>query len=191
MGTIQNGSFYSSYLGDQIDLLLAAMAQANPLPSGTDWVAFIDDCRAAQADAETAADDAATAKNAAELAAQSAETWSSNAPYIGTNGNWFLYDATQGAFVDSGLPSRGRDGVGLPTGGTVGQFLRKNSSQDGDASWVNLPTYDGSYDVTPLPLVETVMNTSGRYLDRNVVVKEIPYQEVSNKKGGLTATIGG
>lgn len=191
MGQIQDGAFISAYYGDQIDALLAAMAQANPLPSGTNWIAFLDDCRAAQADAETAADDAATAKNAAELAAQSAETWSSHAPYIGTNGNWFLYDATQGAFVDSGLPSRGRDGAGLPAGGTAGQFLRKNSALDGDASWADLPSYDGSYEVTPLPLVETVMNTSGRYLDRNVVVKEIPYQEASNEKGGLTATIGG
>ena len=103
MGVIQNGSFISSYYGDQIDLLLAAMAQANPLPSGTDWVAFIDDCRAAQADAETA-------QAAAEAAATAAETWSSNPPYIGANGNWYVYNTNTGTFVDSGLPSRGETG---------------------------------------------------------------------------------
>lgn len=55
MGREVHGDFYSSYKGDQIDALLAAMAQANPLPEGTDWVAFIDDCREAQESAETAA----------------------------------------------------------------------------------------------------------------------------------------
>lgn len=72
MGTIQNGNFYSSYLGDQIDLLLGAMAQANPMPSGTDWVAFIDDCRAAQGAAEAAAGNAADSEADAEDAAQGA-----------------------------------------------------------------------------------------------------------------------
>lgn len=72
MGTIQNGNFYSAYLGDQIDLLLGAMAQANPMPSGTDWVAFIDDCRAAQGAAEAAAGNAADSEADAEDAAQGA-----------------------------------------------------------------------------------------------------------------------
>lgn len=52
MGTINGNQFRSSYRGDQIDALLAAMAQANPMPSGTDWVAFIDDCREYQEDSE-------------------------------------------------------------------------------------------------------------------------------------------
>lgn len=72
MGTVQNDSFYSSYLGDQIDLLLAAMAQANPLPSGTDWVAFIDDCREAQ-------NSAVSAKTAAAGSATEAATSASYA----------------------------------------------------------------------------------------------------------------
>lgn len=89
MGVIRNDSFYSSYLGDQIDLLLAAMAQANPLPSGTDWVAFIDDCRAAQ--------------SGAEAAAALAEAWSAHPPYIGQNGNWFVWNTTTNQYADSGV----------------------------------------------------------------------------------------
>lgn len=79
MGTIQGGSFISSYKGDQIDLLLAAVAQANPPPSGTDWVAFIDDCRGAQYRAtdmamlaDTSADIAKDAREAAINAADNA-----------------------------------------------------------------------------------------------------------------------
>lgn len=37
------------------------------------------------------------------------------------------------------------DVVALPTGGTAGQVLYKDSSADGDASWGNLPTVDQTY----------------------------------------------
>ena len=74
MGVTQNGSFFSSYYGDQIDALLAAMAQANPMPSGTDWVAFIDDCREAQEAAESAATSAGNSATSAESSASTAST---------------------------------------------------------------------------------------------------------------------
>lgn len=74
MGVVSNGSFISSYYGDQIDALLAAMAQANPMPSGTDWVAFIDDCRAAQSAAEAAQTAAETAETNASGSASTAAT---------------------------------------------------------------------------------------------------------------------
>ena len=55
-------------------------------------------------------------------------------PTIGENGNWYLGDA------DTGKPSRGEKGDvgdGVPSGGTTGQVLTKNSDSDGDASWKN------------------------------------------------------
>lgn len=42
----------------------------------------------------------------AEQAAQA----SSHPPIIGQNGNWYIYDAQSGQYVDSGNPSRGADG---------------------------------------------------------------------------------
>lgn len=42
-------------------------------------------------------------KERAAAAAQAAESWSSNPPYIGANGNWWVYNTTTGAFVDSGI----------------------------------------------------------------------------------------
>lgn len=117
MGHIQNESFYSSYLGDQIDALLGAMAQANPLPSGTNWVAFIDDCRAAQSGAESAQTAAKSAQTAAEAAAAAAETWSSNPPYIDpTTGDWFVYNTQTQQFVNSGVHAQGPKGDTGATG---------------------------------------------------------------------------
>lgn len=52
-----------------------------------------------------------------------------------------------------------------------------------------LPYYDGEYEVTP-KIIEQVLETKYKSMSDNVVVKEIPYQEVSNPKG-LTVTIGG
>ena len=90
--------------------------------------------------------------------------------------------------LDFGLPSGGGS---LPPGGTKGQFLGKNSDTPGDASWKDLPTYAGVYEVTPLARATTTMQTAQTYLDRDIVVREIPYQEVGNLSGGNTATIGG
>ena len=91
MGTIKGNQFISSYLGDQIDALLAAMAQANPLPSGTDWVAFIDDCRAAQAAAEAAQ---AAAESAESGAASSASTASTKATQASSSASAAASNAT-------------------------------------------------------------------------------------------------
>lgn len=82
-------------------------------------------------------------------------------------------------------------GGSLPSGGTAGQVLMKTSAADGDAAWQSLPVYAGVYDVTPLVAAETNMHTAGTYLDRDVVVREIPYAEASNPSGGTTVTIGG
>ena len=134
MGHIKDEDVYSSYLRDQIDALLGAKAQAKPLPSGTDWVSFIDDCRAAQADAEAA-------QAAAEAAAQSAETWSSNSPYIGQNGNWYVYNAEQEQFVDSGVAARGPQGE---TGATGPQGPQGIKGETGAAGPQGEPGIDGT-----------------------------------------------
>lgn len=52
-----------------------------------------------------------------------------------------------------------------------------------------LPYYDGDYTVTPRK-VEQVLATKNKSMYGNVTVLEIPYAEVTNPSGGLTATIG-
>ena len=52
--------------------------------------------------------DVTAARDSANAAAAAAK----NTPYIGANGNWFIYDADRNAYIDSGNPSRGEGGTG-------------------------------------------------------------------------------
>lgn len=44
-----------------------------------------------------------------------------------------------------------------------------------------------------MPLLDTdmILETAQKYMRNDVVVKKVPYQEVSNLSGGITITIGG
>lgn len=50
--------------------------------------------------------------------------------------------------------------------------------------------YDGSYEVTPLAETEQVLETSGKRMGDDVVVRAIPYYETTNESGGYTVNIG-
>lgn len=50
--------------------------------------------------------------------------------------------------------------------------------------------YDGEYDVTPMPYTSQILPTANLVMRNNVNIQEIPYYEVSNLSGGVTATIG-
>ena len=54
----------------------------------------------------------------------------------------------------------------------------------------DIDNYEGDYTVTPTTNLQT-LDTQGLLMQNDVNVKEIPYSEVSNEKGGFTATIGG
>ena len=64
--------------------------------------------------AVAATDDANTAAQEARDAAQ--EVTSAALPIIGANGNWWLWDFDEEAYVDSGFPSQGETGPQGPTG---------------------------------------------------------------------------
>ena len=49
--------------------------------------------------------------DAAERNAERAETAAQHYPYIGDNNHWFVYDVTQGNFVDTGINAKGQDGL--------------------------------------------------------------------------------
>ena len=50
--------------------------------------------------------------------------------------------------------------------------------------------YEGSYEVEPLTR-EQNLSTANKVMTRDIRVREISYQEVSNESGGYTVTIGG
>ena len=53
-----------------------------------------------------------------------------------------------------------------------------------------LPEYTGAYNVTPNTQLQT-LETAQKALMDNIKVFAIPYAEVTNTSGGITATIGG
>jgi len=113
----------------------------------------------------------------------------------GAEGDIPIEDGDGGTWhIVSGSGDSGGGGGSLPDGGTDGQYLVKDSTAPGGARWADLPTWEpteSAWSVTPLVGAATTLNTAGNYLDRDVVVQAIPYAEVSNQKGGKTATIGG
>lgn len=50
--------------------------------------------------------------------------------------------------------------------------------------------YEGSYDIMPGLLAQT-LPTNDRHLYEDILVRSIPYTEVTNVQHGLTAIIGG
>lgn len=58
---------------------------------------------ASAATATTKASEAAASEAVATAAADRAEAWSAHPPYIGDNGNWWIYNTTSNTYVDSGI----------------------------------------------------------------------------------------
>ena len=54
----------------------------------------------------------------------------------------------------------------------------------------DIPTYTGEYSATPKVEEETVLQTEGRKMIKDVTVRKIPQYEVSNQAGGETLIIG-
>lgn len=57
----------------------------------------------------------------AQAAAEEAKEASANAPYIGQNGNWYVYDAESKQFVDTGIEAEGPAG---PTGNGISSITK-------------------------------------------------------------------
>lgn len=76
--------------------------------------------------------------------------------------------------------------------GYKGSFeeFRKNLS-DFLINASSIATYEGSYNVTPLPFLEQILRTKQTVLEQDIVVDAIPYYETSNAAGGYTVIIGG
>lgn len=54
---------------------------------------------------------------------------------------------------------------------------------------LNLPYYEGSYDITP-KVIPQKMETKNKAMREDVLIRQIPYEAVSNGSG-TTVTIGG
>ena len=73
-----------------------------------------------------------------EAATQAALEAAGKAPYIGENGNWFVWDAEAGEYVDSGNQARGSTGNGIASWTVV------ESQEDGGYNVVTVTFTDGT-----------------------------------------------
>ena len=89
-----------------------------------------------------------------------------------------IMDGAGGSGGGAGLPivSESDDGKVLTVSG--GTWMAKA-----------LPIYDGAYTVTPIT-GDITLETAQKLMESDVVVEKIPYGEVSNSAGGVTASIG-
>ena len=74
-----------------------------PDPSETEIPALVALATAQAAAAQESATEAASSADAAAA-------WSANPPYIGLNGNWYVYNVSTELYEDSGVDARGRNG---------------------------------------------------------------------------------
>ncbi len=54
----------------------------------------------------------------------------------------------------------------------------------------DLPLYNGDYEITPQKDGDVTLETGGRGMRGDVVVRAIPYYETTNMSGGYTVIIG-
>ena len=50
--------------------------------------------------------------------------------------------------------------------------------------------YEGPYNIIPMPYTTQILPTANLAMSTDLNIQEIPYYEVSNSSGGITATIG-
>lgn len=73
--------------------------------------------------------------------------------------------------------------------------ITARSTISGSISHLNkeepVPKYEGNYTILPLAFQDTVLLTKNKKMTDNVIIKEIPYYEISNSSGGSTVYIAG
>lgn len=84
--------------------------------------------------------------------------------------------------VDSVIPARFHPQKTTVICADFGEIQRIGAGDD-------LPVYDGTYNVIPATAEQTLPTAQKKMLS-DVKIEKIPYAEVSNNSGGITATIG-
>lgn len=106
-----SGSEFPAIIAEATEQMNAAAASARSASSSASSAASYASSASGYASSASSSANAARASenaantyaNAARASATEAATWAGNPPYIGQNGNWWIYNTTSGSFVDSGV----------------------------------------------------------------------------------------
>lgn len=101
--------YQSVHTGQEIDAGITTILNG-------DIEKWVEQARGYAVSAQNSADKALEQANLAKSQADRAESWAKRSPYIGTNGNWYVWDANDGGFKDSNTHAQGERGEQ----GTVG-----------------------------------------------------------------------
>lgn len=130
-------------------------------------------------DAQTASNAATAATNAKDVAEESAdkaEAYGTHPPYIGTNGNWYVYNVTTQQYEDSGVKAQG------PLSGLTDVEI--TNAQDGQEI-----TYDGTRRKWKnTSKIQTLTNNVG-VLAENGAINRLPNNVTTQTINGVTFTI--
>ena len=108
-------------------------------------------------------DQAAGSASSASSSAASAAAWSANPPYIGANGNWYVYDTATSAYKDSGIDASITIKAGTTTTLSAGSLATvENSGTQTDAIFdFGIPKGDkGDTGSTPTISMSATVNSS-------------------------------
>ena len=105
-----------------------------------------------------------------------------------TDGNLLVWDVQELDLLD---PGEGKCEIqylidnAVVKSETFRTFIRNSVGQAGSL------IYDGTYEIQAEIGDDIVIPVKNKYLTDEIVIKPVPYAEVSNDSGGLTITIGG
>lgn len=138
-------------------------------------------------------------------AAAQAEAAVEKMPSIGENGNWYAWDAAAGAYVDTGKPSRGKDGLDGDPGYTPQKGVDYFDGEDGEDGYTPVKGkdyFDGDPGYTPVkgkdyfdgedgvsPSVEVTPITDGHRVTITDANGSKSFDVMNGKDGELTGDV--
>lgn len=135
-------------------------------------------------------------------AAAQAEAAVEKMPSIGENGNWYAWDAAAGAYVDTGKPSKGKDGEDGYTPQKGVDYFDGKDGEDGYTPVKGKDYFDGNPGYTPVkgkdyrdgedglsPVVEVTPITDGHRVTITDANGRKSFDVMNGKDGELTGDI--
>ena len=99
-----NAKYYAESIGTYgHDAEAWAIGERGGTPVGSSDPTYHNNSKYYSQQAGTSATNAGNAATRAEASATAAEAWSAHPPYIGANGNWYIWNTTSNQYVDSGI----------------------------------------------------------------------------------------
>lgn len=106
----QSASYIEAY-GTDSEAWATGQRDTSPVPSSD--ITYHNNSKYYSEQAASSASSASNSADAAAASASAAATYTAKAPYIGANGHWYVWDATNNQYVDTNINATGPAGNGI------------------------------------------------------------------------------